>query len=312
MSREPPNDALASANARLGTTVDGKYRLRALLGIGGMGLVYDAEHLFLSRHVALKILHPRYADTHEGATRFLKEARAAGSIGHRAIVQVMDAGFVDGTTPYLVMELLEGENLEQRIDRRSGIRVKQAAVVLREMMKGLAAAHAKGIVHCDLKPANVFLVERAFDVGAIKILDFGISKMAHDKMTSISDSGEHVMGTPQYMAPEQVKGGTLSTATDIYGAGAVIYEALTGVSAFAARSRVESFVKILRDPPPPIVGKREPVPPQFAALIEKMLAKEPGERPASPQDVIQLLEDFGLVPPSGSSGRIQAAKPRRE
>jgi serine/threonine-protein kinase len=277
-----------------------------------MGLVYEAEHLFLGRSVALKILHPRYADTHTGAARFLKEARAAGSIGHRAIVQVMDAGFVDGTTPYLVMERLEGENLEQRIERRQGIRVRQASIALREIMKGLAAAHAKGIVHCDLKPANIFLIDRRFDVGTIKILDFGISKMAHESRSARTESGEHVLGTPQYMAPEQVQGGLVSPATDLFAAGAVIYEALSGASPFAGKNRVDTFLKILRDDPPPLVGKREPVPTTFVALVDTLLRKDLRERPASAADVGKLLEDLGLVPPSGASmGSIRAAKPQK-
>ena len=240
----------------------------------------------------------------------MKEARAAGSIGHRAIVQVMDAGFVDGTTPYLVMERLEGENLEQRIIRRQGIRVRQASVALREIMKGLAAAHAKGIVHCDLKPANIFLIDRRFDVGTVKILDFGISKMAHESRSARTESGEHVLGTPQYMAPEQVQGGLVSPATDLFGAGAVIYEALSGASPFAGKNRVDTFLKILRDDPPPLVGKREPVPTTLAALVETLLRKDPRERPSSAQDVGKLLEDLGLVPPSGSMGSIRAAKPK--
>jgi eukaryotic-like serine/threonine-protein kinase len=315
VSVDRPSNLHATAARRIGMTVDGKYRLKSVLGVGGMGIVYEAEHLFLSRVVALKILHPRYADTQEGAARFLKEARAAGTIGHRAIVTVMDAGFLDGTTPYLVMEKLTGENLEARIARRGGLRVRQAAIVLREMMKGLVAAHSKGIVHCDLKPANVFLVDAKIDTSHVKILDFGISKMsAIETMTARTDTGGHVLGTPQYMAPEQVQGGQVSDATDIYATGAVVYEALAGQPAFGGPSRVDLFIKILRDAPPPLVGKREIVPPPLAALVHKMLSKRVADRPESARDVVDQLDMMAVLPPPlrASSSAMNAAKPRRD
>ena len=309
---EPNSRALAIAAQRLGTTVDGKYRIRAVLGLGGMGIVYEAEHLFLGRSVALKILHPRYADTQEAAARFLNEARAAGSIGHRAIVQVMDAGFLDGTTPYLVMERLEGEDLEHRIRRRKGLRVVQAAMVLREMMKGLAAAHAKDIVHCDLKPANVFLLDKHIDVGTVKILDFGISKVG-EQQTSRTESGEHVLGTPQYMAPEQVQGGVVSPQTDLFAAGAVVYEALAARPVFPGENRVDLFVQILRDEPAPLVGNREPVPEAFTQLVLRLLSKSRRQRPASAADVVKAIDEMALLPhnPSPSIPSIQAVRPRK-
>lgn len=287
---------MVAAVSRVGTTVDGKYKLRSLLGVGGMGIVYEAEHLYLGRSVAVKIIHPRYADTHDAVARFLNEARAAGSIGHRAIVQVMDAGFVDGATPYLVMERLDGETLADRVTRRNGLRVAQAAMVLRELMRGLGAAHAKGIVHCDLKPPNVLLVGRKIDVGTVKILDFGISRISKQ---APAKPGELVMGTPLYMSPEQVKGGVVTAAADLFAAGVVTFEALTGRPPFDGGGKVEVFVHILRDPPPPLVGKREPVPDDFAQLVLSLLAKAPEDRPESANDVVRALDAMGIVPGVG-------------
>ncbi|MCC6647997.1 MAG: serine/threonine protein kinase [Polyangiaceae bacterium] len=283
---------MVAAVSRIGATVDGKYRLRSLLGVGGMGIVYEAEHLFLGRSVALKIIHPRYADTHDAVTRFLHEARAAGTIGHRAIVQVMDAGFVDGTTPYIVMEKLEGETLADRIVRRNGLRVPQAAMVLRELMRGLGAAHAKGIIHCDLKPANVLLVGRNIDVGTVKILDFGVARIASQQRDR---APEAVMGTQLYMSPEQVKGVAVTPASDLFAAGVVTFEALTGRPPFGGGGKVEVFVHILRDPAPPLVGRREPVPDDLAALVSSLLAKSPDDRPASAGDVVRALDAMGIV-----------------
>ena len=287
---------MVAAAARVGTNVDGKYKIRSILGVGGMGIVYEAEHLFLGRSVALKVIHPRYADTHDAVSRFLNEARAAGAIGHRAIVQVMDAGFLDGTTPYLVMEKLEGETLDERITRRNGVRVVQAAMMLREIMRGLGAAHAKGIVHCDLKPANVVLVGRKIAVGTVKVLDFGISRITKQPQAK---QGESVMGTPLYMAPEQVKGAEVTSSTDLFAAGVVIYEALTGRPPFDGGGKVEVFVHILRDPPPAIVGKRELVPHDFGDLVLSLMAKAPEDRPASANDVVKAIDAMGVVPGVG-------------
>jgi eukaryotic-like serine/threonine-protein kinase len=301
----PSNDELIAARARLGALIDGKYRLISVIGLGGMGIVYEAEHLFLQRTVALKILHPRYEDTMEASRRFLKEARTVGSLGHPTIVQILDAGFVGGTTPYLVMELLRGENLEQQIARMGGLRVHQAAFVLRELMRGVAAAHAKGVIHCDLKPANVFIVDQAYEPNKVKILDFGISKVAEESKSSISDTGSSVLGTPDYMAPEQVQGANVDPRTDIYAAGIVIYEALSGAPPFTDRSRARVFMNILREPPPPIQGLREPVPQAFQNLIASLLGKELDQRPPHARAVIENLDRLQLVPsglakPSGS------------
>jgi serine/threonine-protein kinase len=288
------------AQQRLGTTVDGKYRLKELIGVGGMGLVYGAEHLFLGREVALKMLHPRYADVQRWSSLFLKEARAAGSLTHRAVVQVMDAGFVDGTTPYLVMERLHGENLEARIKRRGGLRVEQAALIAREVLRGLTAAHNKGIIHCDLKPANVFVVDRSIEAGRIKILDFGISKTGQNALFASSDEDEQVLGTPHYMAPEQVTGQEIGPPTDLYGLGGVLYEALAATPPFQGASKTKLFRAIRDNPPPTLVGKREPVPEGFRLFIERLLAKSSLQRPASAAEALVELERLGLLAGQGS------------
>ena len=303
--------ALATAMQRVGVTVDGKYRIVSVIGVGGMGVVYEAQHLFLDRAVALKVLHPRYEDAHDAAKRFLREARTLGRIGHRAIVTVLDGGFLDGTTPYLVMERLQGENLTQRIQRRKAVRLEQGLIVMREILKGLVAAHAKGIVHCDLKPENVFLVDRAIEAGTVKILDFGVARMiARDPAAIDPEAGLRAYGTPEYMAPEQIVGGEIEARTDLYGVGAVIYEALTGRPPFAAATDVRAsvFMRILREVPPRAVGLREPIPAAVAALIDRLLAKTVDLRPASAADALRVIDELGLVPPT-SLPSIRIAKP---
>jgi len=290
--------ALASARQRIGSVVDGKYRVADVIGVGGMGVVYEAKHLYLDRIVALKVLHPRYEDAHDAAKRFLREAQTLGRIGHRAIVQVLDGGFLDGTTPYLVMERLVGENLAERLRRRRALRVEPAVIVLREMLKGLAAAHAKGIVHCDLKPENVFLIDKTIAPGSVKLLDFGIARMVKGER---EHEGElRAYGTAEYMSPEQITGGTIDPRTDLYGVGAVVYEALTGGAAFAPKAGVKStvFMRILREVPPRVVGLREPVPDELADLVERLLAKSADVRPQSAQDAIFAVDEMQIVAPT--------------
>jgi serine/threonine-protein kinase len=310
-SRDPSAVAAAirAAQQRIGVTVDGKYRIKSVIGVGGMGVVYEAEHLFLDRTVALKVLHPRYEDAQDAAQRFLREAQALGRIGHRAIVTVLDGGFLDGTTPYLVMERLVGENLAYRISRRKGLRVEQVATVMREVLKGLSAAHAKGIVHCDLKPENVFLVDCAITAGAIKLLDFGVAKMVATKFDE-EQLPTHAYGTPEYMAPEQLTGGTIEPRTDLYGVGAVAYEALSGAPPFGQRekNRKPMFMRILRDNPAPIAGVREAVPRALEAFVVRLLAKTPDERPASALAALDELDAMRLATASSMSSIRVAPK----
>lgn len=311
--REPTAEVIAAARQRLGTTVDGKYKLMSILGVGGMGIVYEAQHLYLGRSVALKVLHPRYEDAHDAAQRFLREARALGTVGNRAVVQVLDAGFFNTTTPYLVMERLHGENLKDRIRRRKALRVVQAATVLREMMKGLTAAHAKGIIHCDLKPENVFLVDGRIEAHSVKILDFGIARYCAEPSSTQSPDANgaeahSVYGTAEYMAPEQILAAELDARTDVYAAGVVLFEALCGAPPFSPEPHNTVFVRILKSQPPPLVGLRETVPPRFAELILSCLAKSPDARPQSAADVCRLLDAMKLAPSNApSSSEIRAA-----
>jgi serine/threonine protein kinase len=298
-------DALRSAGQRVGTTIDGKYRITDILGVGGMGVVYEADHLFLGRKVALKALHPRYEDGHDAQVRFLREARAAGLVLHRTIVEVLDAGFVDGTTPYLVMERLHGENLRERLQRRQALRFAQGVNVLVELAKGLAAAHAKGVVHCDLKPENVFLVNAEAEPGKVKILDFGVARMTGT--SGIVGAGT-AGGTPAYMAPEQMRGDAFDARTDLYALGAVVFDALAGVPPFPPEPAATIYDRVLTQPAPRLVGKREKVPPGFVDLVASMLAKDPAQRPASAVAVLDILDTMGLLG-DGSSPALSVRVP---
>jgi serine/threonine-protein kinase len=287
---------IETAKRRLGQVVDSKYKLLSVIGIGGMGIVYEAEHQFLGRRVALKILHPRYVDRLEEFQRFLREARAVGALGHRTIVEVFDAGFLDGTTPYLVMERLVGENLEQYIQRKQTLSPKRAFRIAYEVLRGLEIAHAKNILHCDMKPANVFIVRRNDQRRDVKLLDFGIAKLAvGGRANSVDEPTGFVFGTTHYMAPEQVTGGELDQRTDIYAVGAILYETLMGFPPFVAPTRQEVFRKILRAKPKPLVPPSGELPPVLTQLVLSMMAKKPSDRPASAAAVSRVLVDTGAV-----------------
>ena len=287
---------MEGALQRLGRVVDNKYRLVSVIGIGGMGIVYEAEHQFLGRRVALKILHPRYVDRIDEFHRFLREARAVGAIGHRSIVEVFDAGFLDGTTPYLVMERLLGENLEEYIHRKVVLSPKRAFRIAYEVLRGLAAAHGKKLLHCDMKPANVFIVRAPNQRSSVKLLDFGISKLAVDgSVSAIDEPTGFVFGTPFYMSPEQVVGGPIDARTDIYAVGAILYETLTGRPPFHASSRREIFKRILRLKPDSLEHPNGPLPATLSNLVLRMLEKNPDDRPQCAAEVSQVLVDLGIV-----------------
>lgn len=296
MSEQDRDPTLESAKKRLGQVVDSKYRLLSVMGIGGMGIVYEAEHQFLGRRVALKILHPRYLDRLEEFQRFLREARAVGAIGHRTIVEVFDAGFLDGTTPYLVMERLVGENLEEYIKRKQTLSAKRTFRIGYEVLRGLSVAHAKNILHCDMKPANVFIVRSQSKRTGVKLLDFGISKLAvGGRAHAVDEPTGFVFGTPHYMAPEQVVGGEVEPRTDVYAVGAILYECLMGRPPFVGASRRDVFRKILRSPPDALEPPRGPLPTFLTDLVTRMLAKNPEDRPPSAAAVNQALVDAGAV-----------------
>lgn len=286
-----------AANERVGKVVDNKYLLRSVIGIGGMGIVYEAEHQFLGRLVALKILHPRYVDRFEEFQRFLREARAVGAIGHRAIVEVFDAGSVDGTTPYLVMERLVGENLDERIRRKGALSVRRAFRVGHEILRGLSAAHSKRILHLDMKPANVFLESSNGRRSSVKLLDFGIARMnVEGSVPAIDSPSGVVFGTPHYMAPEQVTAGPVDVRTDLYAVGAILFEALTGTPPFRGDSRREVFRAILHDPVPRIVTARGELPRNLEDIVQSLMARRADDRPATAEEALHAIAASNVLP----------------
>ncbi len=260
----------------------GNYRAVSVLGEGGMGVVYLAEHPEIGRRVAVKVLHADFARDQSVLTRFLNEARAANAIRHPNIIEILDSGVLADRTPFLVMELLEGEPLSGRIKRVGKLPLNEIFDFSYQTASALSAAHAKGIVHRDLKPDNLFIVPDPHDETRerMKVLDFGIAKLQQQSTAdSLKTRTGTLMGTPIYMSPEQCRGiRTIDHRTDIYSLGVIIYEMLVGHPPFVSEGFGDLVNMHMNMPPPPPSGLRPDVPPALEALILTTLAKAPEDR----------------------------------
>ncbi|MEQ9076088.1 MAG: protein kinase [Sandaracinaceae bacterium] len=273
-----------------GTVLGGRYRVLRKLGSGGMGAVYEAEHELIGRRVAVKLLHAELATKREVLQRFRNEARAAGAIGHPGIVRALDVGRTESGAPFLVLELLEGRDLETELAAKGPLPVPEAIDIAVAVADAVAAAHALGIVHRDLKPANVFLT----DAGEVKVLDFGISKVRGLLQTSPDTRSGMLLGTPAYMAPEQLRDATAADArSDVYALGAILHRCLTGRLPHTARSLPELLAVILTEEVAPI--ERADVRAPLALLVRRALDTDPEARPASMGELRDALRSHAAT-----------------
>jgi serine/threonine-protein kinase len=238
-----------------GDLIDEKYELIRLLGEGAMGSVFEGRHVSIGRRVALKFLHRDHKKEPESLARFTREAQAAASIGAEHIVEVTDIGKTTDGTPYLVMEYLEGEDLDRVLEREVRLEPARAANIAVQTCRAVGAAHARGIIHRDLKPANLYVARRADGTEHVKVLDFGIAKF-RDSVSLITPNltaTGMVLGTPYYMPPEQARGAKKADAkSDIYSLGVLMYEMLTGEMPFKGETYNELIVKISTCDPTPV------------------------------------------------------------
>ena len=290
-----------------GDTVEGRYRIIRRLDEGGMSSVYLAEHLLIKRRVAIKVLRDELAMDGDVIERFMNEARAAGTLGHPNIVESTDMGFTRDGVPYIVFEYLEGSLLTDEIYRVKGMPVRRAVRIARQIASALAAAHNAGIVHRDLKTDNVFLTDKEGANDHVKVLDFGISRFL-EADDDRSGARGMVMGTPQFMAPEQITDpGSVDQRADVYALGVILYEMLTARRPFNGEDPDELIKAVLEAPPPPL-ALREAPPGLEVMLFTKMLAKDRTERYATMKDVEGALEAFaGLLREGRESQPIPVA-----
>jgi serine/threonine protein kinase len=273
-----------------GTTL-GDYRLLDLLSEGGMGRIYRAEHSRLGRKVALKLLHGEYAQDEATVARFFGEARAVNQICHENIIEITD--FVEnvGADNYYIMELLEGESLAERLER-GPLPLAQARHIGQQIADALAAVHEGEIIHRDLKPDNVFLIERAGSANYVKLLDFGVAKLLakHSIRSLAATTPGAVLGTPEYMSPEQASATTIDHRSDIYSLGLVLFEMVTGKKPFVGKNYGDLVVQRLTEDPPDPTTLRPDCPAELEALILDCLRREPEHRPQQVAEVASKLQ----------------------
>lgn len=277
MSAHEP--ALDDMGSLVGTLVAGKYRVERLLGKGGMGAVYAAQNTAIGKRVALKFLSRTAAEHQDAARRFQREAQAASLVESEHIVQVFDAGTSAEGLPFLVMEHLTGEDLRARLAREGKLVVEAALAIVTQLLRGLVRAHAAGIVHRDLKPDNVFLCARDDGSLLVKLVDFGISKLERATLSERLTRRGTVLGSAYYMSPEQAQASDdVDQRADLYGAGAILFEMLTGRPPHSGPTLESVLVAICTQTAPDVRSLRPDVPPALAAAVARALARNRADR----------------------------------
>jgi predicted Ser/Thr protein kinase len=286
--KAPAQEAPAVEDQALIGQQIGEYVLRRCIGRGGMGIVYEAEHLTIGRKVALKLLDKEQARSPH-ARNLQSEARAASAIRHRGIIDVFGFGQAPEIGQYLVMEYLEGRPLSDLIAQSGPLPAVKVVHLLGEVLDALSAAHAQGVIHRDLKPSNIFLVREVDGLEFVKVLDFGLAKFSSAPHgTAVQTRSDMIVGTPHYMAPEQALGEEVGPRTDLYAVGVIAFEMLTGRRPYPGRTGLELVAHHLKSPVPRTSFYVE-VLPALDELVFRLLAKEPAQRPASAQEVAREL-----------------------
>ncbi len=278
--------------------LNGEFRIVQRIGTGGMGSVYRAEQPDMSRMVAIKILHPKLTNRQDLASRFRREARAMAQLNHPNTVKVFSYGELDDGSLYIVMEFLEGRNLNRAVKRDGPMTVERAVPILIQACGALQEAHSMGIIHRDLKPENIFLSKQMGIEEYPKLLDFGLAKVTEQQMrpgsVNLTQEGM-VFGTPEFMSPEQAQGHSLEATSDIYSLAVILYEALTGKLPFDAKSPMEYIQKHVVEPPIPLSARVEGLkfPRGLDEVVAKALSKSPKDRFQSAIEFAVALRPFG-------------------
>ncbi len=322
LDNDPVADEPEVKDELVGTTLSGNYKVLRVIGEGGMGRVYEAQHTRIAgKRFAVKLLHAEYARQPGILARFQREAEASASIAHPNVVGVYDVDRTPNGQPFMVSELLEGKDLSQHLDSVQRLTVPQAITILRQVCRALQAAHDKGVIHRDVKPENVFITG-TLDEPAAKVLDFGISRLEGDGSSSLTKTGM-IIGTPAYMPPEQAKGGPVDARVDVYGVGAILYRALTGRLPYGDAEPAVTIAKLLTSEPDRPRQLAPDIPESLEMVIQKAMAHEPErryqtltelERALAPFDAPKSLEATtartGQTAAASTDDEIAAARPQ--
>ena len=287
---------------RIGQVVGGRFRIVAPLGEGGLAIVYRAEHVELARPVAVKVLHGSFEEHAEARARFAREAQALAALSHPHVVSLIDFGF-EHDSPYLVMELLEGESLDVTLAREGPLDVSRAVSFTRQMLRALAYAHSRDLLHRDIKPGNVFLQNIQGETH-VKVLDFGLAKFLERESRggALTRMGQ-IAGTPAYMAPEQAGAGEVDRRADLYATAVVLFEMLTGECPFEGKSAAVLRAK-LTTVAPSVRSLRPELPPELEAFLARALSRDPAQRF---RDATRMLEALDAIPVRGGRARPEGA-----
>jgi eukaryotic-like serine/threonine-protein kinase len=289
-----------------GQVMAGKYRIERLIGRGGMAAVFAAHHELLNQTVAVKVLLPHVAAAPSAAGRFLNEARAAARIRGEHVTAVMDVGTLDDGTAYIVLEYLEGEDLDGYLARKGRLDATEVVGFVLEALEAVAQAHALGIVHRDIKPSNLFLARRHDGTTVVKVLDFGISKTPQVAQGDVSSTASQVLlGSPGYMSPEQARSAkSVDARTDVWAFGVLLYRALTGEAPFGGENLTEVIMAIVERVPPPLLELRPDLPEGLDSVVARCMEKDREARYANVAELALALERFGGQEAKASVDRV--------
>jgi serine/threonine protein kinase len=285
-SSEMAAPMIDGGNLSAGDRFAGRYEIESPIGVGGMGTVYRARDVELDEQVAIKTLRPELVTDETLVERFKTEIRLARRISHRNVVRTHDLGEWNGIY-FLTMEYVEGLTVRDLLDQRGRLEVSSTLAIARQLAESLEVAHGQGVIHRDIKPQNMLLDAD----GVLKVMDFGVARLA-ERTSTLTEAGL-IIGTPSYMAPEQLLADSIDARADLYAVGVVLFECLTGRLPFEARSTISLVAKVLNDPPPPPLDLNVEIPPPLSGLVLDLLAKKPDDRVQSARELSERLARLG-------------------